>query len=267
MKLFIILLLSVVFLFGQQLHPDLEALGVDEHYDKLVPLSLRFINEEGEKVTLDKYFSKIKPVLFNFVYYNCTATCNQLLHGVSKAVADLDGLKVGKDFEIVTLSIDSREGYQMAKAKKKNYLEQYSLESIDRGWHYLTGEDNQIRPLANALGFKYKWSAKQEQFLHPSVIFILTPKGKISRYLYGVEYNEADLKLSLIEASSGKIGTTFDKILLLCYTFDPTKGQYTKNALTIMSFAGLLTLLFVGMFLAYFWKKELKNKNKIVKEL
>ena len=260
LRLFI-LLLFVVLLHGQAVHPDLDGVGVDEHYDKQISLSSRFIDEQGKRVTLSKYFSANKPVLFNFVYYNCTATCNQLLHGVSNVLTKLKGLEVGKDFEIVTLSIDAREGHQMAAAKKKNYLKQYSLESVNDGWHYLTGEDNQIKPLANALGFNYKWSEKQEQFLHPSVIFILTPKGKISRYLYGVDYNSSDLKLSLIEASAGKIGTTFDKIILLCYTFDVTKGKYTKNALRIMSFAGLLTLIFVGIFLGYFWKKELSKKQ------
>ena len=259
MKTFLLYLLTLVLTFSQALHPDLEGVGVDEHYNQSIPTKVKFRNEQGKKVTLADYLFGDKPVLFNFVYYNCTSTCTELLNGLSKTIKELDGLEVGKDFDIVTLSIDPREGYQMAKAKKKNMLRHYNLQRVKKGWHYLTGEESDIKKITKALGFKYKWSARQEQYLHPAVIFILTSKGKISRYLYGVSFSTADIKLSLIEASAGKIGTTFDRFLLLCYTFDPTKGKYTKDALKIMSIAGGLTLLFVVVFLVYFWKREIKE--------
>ena len=259
MKGFLLYLLIFVVVFSQSLHPDLEGVGVDERYNELIPKRVKFRNEQGKEVTLGGYLSKGKPLLFNFVYYNCTSTCTELLNGLSSTIKELDGLEVGEDFDIVTLSIDPREGYEMAGAKKKNMLNFYKLQKIKNSWHYLTGEESGIKRVAKALGFRYKWSARQEQYLHPAVIFILTPEGKISRYFYGVNFRVADIKLSLIEASAGKIGTTFDRFLLLCYTFDPTKGKYTKDALKIMAVAGGLTLLFVVVFLGYFWKRELKK--------
>jgi protein SCO1 len=210
-------------------------------------------------VRLAQYFSTKRPVLLNLVYYDCPSLCGFVLKGF------LDGLKPlswtpGREFEIVTVSINPREKPQLAAKKKAAYLQELGRPGAEQGWHFLTGDEAQIQKLAAQVGFRYKWIEKDQQYSHSAAIFVLTPQGRISRYLYGVLFPERDLKLALLEASDGKIGTLVERFLLFCYRYDPQTRKYSIYLTQLMRLAALLTTLALGGYLALFWRRERKLK-------
>jgi protein SCO1/2 len=236
--------------------PELRGVDVDEHLGGFIPLYLKFTNSDGQTVSLDNYFHKDKPVIIVLAYYTCPMLCTMVLNGLGDGVRDLN-LIPGKDYDILTISIDSSETPLLAEAKKTNYVNYVGRPDIASGWHFLVGRQNAIDSLAKALGFQYYYDEKQKQFAHPAVVFVLSPSGEITRYLYGLEYMPKDLRFALLEAARGKIGSTIDKIILYCYHYNPDAGGYTLFASRLMQIGGAATIVIILLFLGIFWRREL----------
>jgi protein SCO1/2 len=239
---------------------EFEGMGVTEHLGDTIPLDLVFTNDHGEQVQLGEYFHQGKPVLLTLVYFNCPMLCNLILNGVNEAIAGLD-FNPGDEYEIVTISFNPRETAELAAAKKKNYLEQLGRPGVEDGWMFHVGSEDQTRALADAVGFEYYWDEEQQQFAHPSVIYVLTEEGRISRYLYGISFQPRDMKLALVEASDGKIGSTVDQLLLYCFHYDPDARGYVAVAGNIMKLGGLATLVVLSGFIGLLWARERRKKT------
>jgi len=236
--------------------PDkLKNIDVDEHLGQAIPLDLHFTNDAGEYLPLENYFHQEKPVILVLAYYECPMLCTLVLNGLADGIKQLDWLP-GKQYQVLTVSIDPIETPELALAKGKNYIQATGKSGIDEGWRFFVGKEDQIKALTDAVGFKYFYDDKQKQFAHPAVLMVLTEDGKISRYLYGIEYKKQDLRLALLEASLGKIGNTLDKIILYCYHYDSDAGGYALIAVNVMKLGGGLTLLILVVFLAALWARE-----------
>jgi protein SCO1/2 len=239
----------------------LEDVGVVEHLDEQIPLDLTFADEAGNPVTLGQYFEGDRPVVLTLGYYRCRVLCNLVIHGVLDSLRDFDW-SAGEEFEIVTVSIDPNETPELAAEKKDEYLASYDRESAARGWHFLTGRQKEIQALADAMGFHYRYMEEVNEFAHPAVIFVITPDGRISRYLYGVKHEPQTMRLSLVEASQGKIGSTLDQVLLYCFYYDADAGSYVPAAIKIMKAGGALTLVVVVVWMAVYWAREARRKTR-----
>jgi len=233
----------------------LKDVGIDQNLNSQVPLELEFRDEKGRSVRLSEFFSKGRPVILSLVYYNCPMLCTQVLNGLLRSLKE-QSLNPGKDFEVLTVSIDPTERPVLASAKHDLYTGIYARPGAAEGWHFLTGEEAQVKQLAHALGFRYAYDPGSKQFAHASAIFILTPDGKISRYFYGIQYPERDLRLGLVEASHGKIGTPVDQILLFCYHYDPVTGKYGLLISRVIKAAGLATVLAIGALVFILGRRE-----------
>lgn len=236
------------------LPPALEGVDIVERIGQKVDLDLQFTAENGYQVPLRKYFEKGKPVLLNFVYYRCPMLCNLVLNGQTAALRDL-AWTAGKEFEIVTISIAPEERFDLARGKKKFYLETYGRDAAE-GWHFLTDHQGNTKRLADMAGFNYRWDEKTQQWAHAAAILTLTPDGRISRYLYGVRYKERDLRLGLAEASEGKLGSMGDKLLLFCFHYDPELKSYVPFARNIMKLGGALMVVLMGIALSFLFRRE-----------
>jgi len=239
----------------------LEGVGVDEKLNSPIPLDLTFLDENAQKVQLRDFFSEEKPVALTLNYYECPMLCTLQLNGLAEAIKDL-GFVPGKEFELVTVSINPEETPELARSKKQNYISYLGNPEASLGWHFLTGEEDNIRALADAVGFRYRYDPETGEFAHVAVVVVLTPQGIISRYLYGVQYEAKVLRLSLIEASRGEIGTPLDKIILYCYRYDASAGRYTPIAMNIVRLSGLITLGVLGFLLGTFWIKDISKQKK-----
>ena len=219
----------------------LREIGFDQRLDEHVPLDVEFKDEEGRTVRLAEYFGQ-KPVVLAFVYYDCPMLCTMILSSITSTLGVLS-LDPGKDFELVMVSFDPREKPELAARKKAEYLQRYDRPAGADGWHFLTGEPPSIERLTRAAGFRYTWDEETQQFAHPAGIVVLTPDGRLARYLFGLEYGPRDLRLALVEASEGRIGTAVDAALLYCYHYDPMTGRYGLVVMRILRVAGAATVL------------------------
>ena len=229
----------------------LQNIGIDQKIGQQLPLDLMFKDETGRDVRLGEYFGK-RPVVLALAYYDCPMLCTQVLNGMTGALKTLS-LDAGTDFDVVVVSIDPQDSFRVAALKKRNYVEHYGRPQTAAGWHFLTGAESSIKPLASAIGFRYAYDYNLKQYAHGAAIYVVTPKGVVARYLMGIDFAPRDLRLSLVEASNNVLGTISDKVLLLCYHYDPATGQYgaaTLNAVRvgfIATVAGFLTFLFVSL--------------------
>jgi len=251
---------AVVAQRAEPLPEQLEGIGITERPDEKIPLDLAFKDEDGREVRLRDYFQGERPVVLTLVYYSCPMLCTLVLNGLTDAMRDLPW-EPGDQFEIVTVSFDPRESPSLARIKKQNYLQMYGRADAGKGWHFLTGQQAEISALTDAVGFRYKWDEEQQQFAHQAAIFVLTPDGRISRYIYGVLYEPRTLKLSLLEASQGKIGSPLDQIVLYCYHYDPKSGSYAPAAMRFMRIGGALTLAVVGVWLSSVWYRSSRRRQ------
>jgi len=222
----------------------LKDVGIDQKLNESIPLGLTFNDENGNPVELRQYFGG-KPVILSLVYYNCPMLCTQVLNGLERSLKNVT-LDLGKDYAVVTVSIDPTERPVLASVKQQLYTGLYGRAGAAEGWHFLTGNEPQIKQLANAVGFRYAYDPDSKQFAHASAIMVLTPEGRISRYFYGITYPSRDLRLGLVDASEGKIGSPVDAILLFCYHYDPGTGKYGLVISRVIQIAGGLTILVVG---------------------
>jgi protein SCO1 len=226
--------------------PDLlKDVGIDQKLNSPVPLDLTFRDESGNAVQLRQFFGQ-KPVILSLAYYNCPMLCTQVLNGLTRSLKEVP-MDVGKQFNVVTISIDPSERPVLASAKHQLYTGMYGRPGAAEGWHFLTGDEPQIKQLANAVGFRYAYDPATRQFAHASAIMVLTPEGKVSRYFYGIQYPARDMRLGLVEASEGKIGSPVDQILLFCYHYDPATGKYGLLISRVIQAAGVFTILLIGI--------------------
>lgn len=226
----------------------LQQVKIEQKLNEQLPLALTFRNEQGETVHLGDYFGK-KPVVLALVYYQCPMLCNQVLNGMVTSFKVLN-FKAGEEFEVVTVSFDPLETAELARAKKTtyvNYLPEAKRDPAAKGWHFLTGDQENIRRLTDAIGFHYYFDAATDQFAHGSAIYVATPQGKLSHYFYGIEYSPKDLRLSLVEASANKIGSPVDQLLLYCYHYDPATGKYGAVVMNMVRLGGVATLIAIGI--------------------
>jgi protein SCO1 len=232
----------------------LKQVGIDQKLNQTIPLNLGFRDENGNRVELEQYFGQ-KPVILTLVYYNCPMLCTQVLNGVESGLKELP-TDIGKQFDVVTISIDPTESHVLAKVKKEMYVGMYGRPGAAEGWHFLTGDEAQIKQLADAVGFRYAYDPDTKQFAHASAIMLLTPEGKISRYFYGIQFPSRDLRLGLVEASEGKIGTPVDQVLLFCYHYDPATGKYGLLISRVIQAGGALTVLILGIAMVILFRGE-----------
>jgi protein SCO1 len=226
----------------------LQQIGFDQRLGEQIPLELPFQDENGKDVKLGDYFGK-KPVVLSIVYYRCPMLCTLSLNGLAGALEVLSFV-AGQDFEVVTVSFDPHEGPVLAKAKKQAYMNRYKRSDAERGWHFLTGPQASTEALTRAVGFRYAWDAETKQWAHPAGVLVLTPEGKLSKYLYGVEYSPKDLRLALADAGGGRIGGLVDTVLLYCYRYDPHTGRYSAAVLNLVRAGAILTLAALVGFIA-----------------
>jgi protein SCO1 len=238
------------------LPPALQNVGFEPTLNAQMPLDLPFTDESGQSVRLANYFHPGKPVLLAFVYYGCPMLCNQVEQGVVGSLKMLS-FDPGKDYEVVFVSFDPREDATMAAQKKYSTLSHFNRPATTAGWHFLTGTKESIDAATKAANFRYNFLPKSNFFSHASGILILTPEGRISRYFYGVEYPGRDVRLGLVDASAGKIGTPLDHVLLFCYQYDPSTATYSASILKIIRAAGVLTVLGIVFAIVIFRRREL----------
>ena len=228
--------------------------GIDEKLGQLVPDDLTFTDEKGATVTSKDLFTK--PVILSLIYYNCRHICPALLSGISEAL-DAVGLEAGKDFSVVTVSFDETDTPDMALKMKENYVNSLKKEFSDESWKFLTGDRENITRLTEAAGFRF--TREKEGFLHPSSLIIISPEGKITRYLYGTSFLPRDLSMAVYEASQGRAGKSVGKLLLYCFSYDPEGRKYVFNILKV---AGTVTILFAITFIVYLNVSNRKFQKK-----
>ena len=241
---------------------QLDNVTIEQKLDQQVPLDLTFRDEAGNPVKLGDYFGS-KPVVLSLVYYTCPQLCNQVLNGLTSSLSTLRDFNIGKEFNVVTVSFDPREKPELAAKKKETYIQWYKRAGAADGWHFLTGDQEQIDRLTDAVGFRYHWDAASQQFVHASGVMLLTPEGKLSRYFYGIEYSAKDLRLGLVEASDGKIGSPVDQILLYCFHYDPEQGKYGFVVMNLIRLGGVITLVGVVAMLIIFRRKNAQRRREL----
>jgi len=240
---------------------EAKTVKVVEHLSAQIPLDLNFIDESGNAVQLKQFFNGKKPVVLQMGYFGCPMLCSLVSQGLVTSLKDMK-LNAGTDYDVVYVSIDPSEGPGMANAKKAAYMQAYGHGSASAaGWHLLTGKQPEIQKLADAVGFQYKWIESAGQFSHPACLMICTPDGRLSRYLYGVKFDPQTVRLSLVEASNGKIGTTVDAFVLTCFQYDGTTGRYALVAINLMKLGGVVAILGVAGMIAFFARKGSRQKD------
>jgi protein SCO1/2 len=222
--------------------------SIAQNLDSQLPLDSMFRDEHGQIVRLGKYFDGKRPVLLNFMYFDCPMLCSMVQEGTTNVLSQLP-FTVGEEFDVVTISIDPRDKPSRAMEMKEKYLKRYGKMSAASGWHFLTGHETAITSVTKAVGFDYSYDLASNQFAHGAAIIILTPQGRVSRYFFGTEFPARDVRLGLVEASANKIGTAADQILLLCYHYDPATGKYSRNAMMFVRAGGVATMLGLGGFI------------------
>jgi len=271
-----ILLAALVGLFvcpvaGAQVVRDsvAELMGIDiiEHLGDSLPLNLSFVDDNGIKVTLSDYFKGDKPVILTLGYYECPMLCNLVFNGVSEGIKEL-GWVPGEKYQVISVSIDPLETAELAANKKANYIKFLEMPGASGGWHFLVTESENARTLADAIGFEYYYVEDRDEYAHAAAAYLISPEGVISRYLYGIQYTAINLKLGLLEASEGKIGSTMDKILLYCYRYDPDAKGYVLFAQNAMKVGGAVTVVLIALLVgSLFIKERLKAKGEVAAAL
>ena len=234
--------------------PALQQVRFDQKLDATLPLDATFRDEQGNTVTLGSYFGR-RPVVLAFVYYECPMLCTQILNGLASGIGVLDQT-VGTDFDVVTISFDARETPVMAAAKKATYLDRYGHPGAESGWHFLTGDETNIKRVTDTAGFQFAWDEQTQQFAHASGVIVVTPDGRLARYLFGIEYSPRDLKFALMESSAGRIGSVVDQVLLYCYHYEPATGSYSLAAMNAVRLGGAVTMAILFGFIAISLRRD-----------
>lgn len=248
---------------AQTLPPQLGAVNFEQKLDAQIPLDATFQNEFGQTVKLNDFFHQGRPVILNLVYYECPMLCTEVLNGLSSTMRTMK-FDLGREYDVLTISFDAREKPELAAAKKRAYLQRYGRPDAQNYWHFLTGDENNIRALTDAVGFHFQWDPKMQQYAHAAGIMVLTPEGRVSKYFYGVDYSPKDLRLGLVDASQNRIGSVVDQVLLYCYHYDPRTGKYGAVITRVLQLAGGATVLILGTFLVIMFRHEPKKRLSAV---
>lgn len=241
-----------------KLPAQLVGVGIEEHLGRPVDLGLTFNDENGQVVKLGDFFNKGRPVILDLIYYNCPQLCTLILNRQVELMKQMPGTP-GDQYEVVTISIDPHETPAIASQKKASYLASYGKPAP--GWHFLTDRDDNTKRLAELIGYHYRWDPRIQQFAHLAAIMILTPEGKVARYLYGINYRAIDLRFGLAEASQNRSSLSIEKVLLFCYHYDPVENKYVLFATNFMKAGGALTVLILGFFLYRMFRAERRRKE------
>jgi protein SCO1 len=236
----------------------IQSADVLENLNVQVPLDATFTDQDGNKVTLGELLEGDKPVLLTLAYYQCPMLCNLVLGGLSKS-ARHSGMVLGDDFRSVTISIDPRETPKDALDRQRGHLQSLGAPSQTKDWTFLVGEEAEIKKVSEAVGFKYYFDEQSQQYSHAAAIMVLTPEGRVSRYLYGVEFPPRDLRFALLEAAGGRVGTSFDRIILKCFKYDPNTRKYELYVFGFIRGGALLVFGALATALVVFWRREYKR--------
>jgi protein SCO1/2 len=235
----------------------LKEIGFDQKLGAELPLDLTFTDETGKAVRLGDYFGK-KPVVMLITYFNCTMLCPLLLDGLVRSLRPVK-FDIGKEFTVLTVSVNPRETSAIAASRKALYVQRYGRPGADQGWHFLTGKLEAIQALTRAVGFRYVYDKKKDEYAHASGVIIFTPEGKAARYLYGIEFSPRDVRLALIEAGNNTIGNPVDQVLLYCYHYDPLTGKYGVLIMNVLRLAGSTTVVALGAFMLVMFRRDRKS--------
>jgi protein SCO1/2 len=232
--------------------------GFEQRLEAQLPLDAGFRDETGRAVTLREYAGK-RPLVLALVYYDCPMLCTLILNGLTSSLKAVN-LDAGIDFDVVAVSFDPRETPELAAGKKQAHVKEYGRAGSERGWHFLTGDAEAIRQVTEAAGFKYYWDEESQQFAHASGVIVVTPEGRLARYFYGIEYAPRDLRLGLVEASAGKIGSRVDRMLLYCFHYDPASGKYSLAVMNIVRVLGTATVALIVGFILVMLRRERRGE-------
>jgi|TARA_B100001964_G_scaffold237877_1_gene302252 protein SCO1/2 len=250
----ILYLISPIYPY-EGLPQELTKIKISEHLGRKVPLNAFFINEKNEKVMLSDYFLDGVPVILSMTYFNCPMLCSLVLNGLTETIANLS-LKLGKDFQVVTISFDPKDTVKAAKEYKLNYLSKLDMGAKqNKGWHFLVGNNIEINKVSSSIGFDYTYIPETQEFAHGAFIVILTPNGKISQYFYGIKYDSIDVKTAILNATNEKTRSTLEQILMYCFSYDPKKNTYIFQAITLMKISGAIVLISLFLLINLFIKK------------
>lgn len=238
--------------------PALQGVEIEERLGERIPLDPAFTGADGRPVKLGELFGKGRPVVMSLVYYNCPMLCGLVLGGMARSMREM-GLELGKDYDAVTVSFDPRETSKLAAERQRGYLQAVGQPDRPERWAFLTGQEPEIKALAGAVGFRYAYDEQTKQYAHAAAIFVLTADGKVSRYLYGIDFPARDLRLAVVEAGAGRVGTSFDRLLLTCYRYDATSRTYEPYVLGFVRIAALTVFCGLAATLAVYWRREIKR--------
>jgi protein SCO1 len=244
--------------FSNEIPSELKEATITEHLGEKIDLDLKFRDETGALVPLRTYVADGKPMLLSMAYYSCPSLCNFHLNGLTDAFTKMKA-PLGQEFHHVVVSIEPKEDAKLASIKKENYMKAYGRPEGAAGWHWLTGDQGPITTLAKQVGFGYRWDEEAKQYAHASAAMVISPDGKITRYLYGIVFDPKTVRLSMIEAAQGEVGTTMDRLILYCFHFDPKASKYSLKIMNIARAGGILMILALIGFLAPFW---IRNSRK-----
>jgi protein SCO1/2 len=239
---------------------DLEELKVEEHLGEMLPLDVILTDHEGRQRRLGDYFGNGRPVILNLGYYGCPMLCGLVINGLNNGIKKLDYLP-GREFDVVTVSIDPKEDTALARDKRESILEELGRDGAGAGWSFNTASEGEIKRLAQAVGFGYRWDPKGKQWAHGAVIMLATPEGKLVRYLYGIEYTPNDLKLAVLDAAEGRVGSPMERMLLFCYQYDAAAGGYVLFARNMMRLGGAVSVVSLGIFLLVMWRRSPRRES------
>jgi protein SCO1/2 len=241
---------------------ELQGVDVVEHLNGPLPRDAAFRDTEGKSVKLGDFFDGKRPTLFVFAYHTCPMLCSLVLDATVKSLNDVQWT-VGQEFDVVSVSIDPNDTPASATKKRAQVVDSYvRAKGSTKGWHFLTGDEENIKKVTEAVGFKYRYDARQKQYAHPAAIYLLTPDGRLARYLYGIQFDPGDIRLGLLEATEGRSISTTEKLLLFCYHYDPQGKHYSLVAMNVMRLGGAVTLVGFGSFLTIMWARERRRRKQ-----
>jgi protein SCO1 len=245
---------------NQQLPAALQNVEIEERLGSQLPLGARFTTQDGATVRLGELVRGDRPLVLSLVYFSCPMLCGLVLTGEVRGLRE-SGLELGKDFDAVTLSFDPADTTKLAAERQRGYLQALGKPEAKRAWTFLTGTKTDIDAVTEAVGFKYAFDERTKQYAHVAAVFVLTPGGQVSRYLYGIEYSAKDVRLAVVEASQGRVGTSFDRLLLTCYRYDPASRKYQPYVLGVMRVVMLGVLGGLGVMLGVLWRRDVKRRE------
>lgn len=239
---------------------QLRDVGIDEQLGAQLDLSIPFKDETGAERTLGSFFDGKTPVIISPVYFSCPGLCNFHLNGLTEALKEMEW-SVGTKFRILAISFDSSETPELAAQKKETYMKLYDRPGTEGGWHFLTGSEDSVKRLTQAIGFKYQWSEKDEEWSHASAAIVTSPTGTLTRYLPGIMFEPKDVRLAVLEAGEGKVGTFVDQLVLYCFQYNPHQSRYTIYAFNLVKIGGAITMLLLAIWLIPFWWRHRRSRD------